>query len=140
MILVAAELTLAFISIGAGMELVGVPSGKSFDLEPLIPYMPFNLHDFSLVGVWLITIYGMLPIVLSVGLWLGKKWSWIGTIGLGAVLVTWIVAEVILFYSFGFTFFYPLIDGIGVLSIVLSYLPSTREYFTSSKARHNYLD
>jgi hypothetical protein len=58
---------------------------------------------------------------------------------LSAVLVTWIVAEVILFYSLGFTFFYPLIGGIGVLTIVLSYLPSTTEY-TSSKARQNLVD
>jgi hypothetical protein len=139
MILVAAELILAFISIGAGMELVRDPSGKSFDLQPLIPYMPFNLHDFAFVGVWLIAVYGVLPIILAAGLWFGKKWAWIGSIGLGAVLVTWIVAEVILFYSFGFTFFYPLIGGIGVLSIVLSYLPATREY-TSFKARHDYVD
>lgn len=140
MILVAAELILAFISISAGIELARDPSGKSFDLQPLIPYMPFNLHDFASVGAWLIAVYGVLPIILAAGLWFGKKWAWIGSIALGAVLVTWIVAEVILFYSFGFTFFYPLIGGIGMLSIVLSYLPATREYFTSFKARHNYVD
>jgi hypothetical protein len=65
----------------------------------------------------------------------GHGWD----LGLAAVLVTWIVAEVFLFYSLGFTFFYPLIGGIGVLTIVLSYLPSTIEY-TSSKARQNLVD
>jgi len=132
-IAVAAELILAYISMGAGVELVRDPSGKAFGLQPLIPYMPFNLHDFVLVGFWLIAIYGVLPIVLAAGLWFGKKWAWVGALSLGAVVVTWIVSEVFLFYSFGFTFFYPLIGGIGVLTIVLSYLPSTREYVSLIK-------
>ena len=129
-IVVAAELVLAYISIGAGMELVRDPSGKVFGLQPLISYMPFNLHDFALVGVWLIVVFGLLPIILAIGLWFGKKWAWLGTPGLGVVVVTWILAEVFLFYSFGFTFFYPLIGGIGVLTIVVSYLPTTREYIS----------
>ncbi len=132
-IAVIVELVLAYISIGAGVELVHDPLGKTFGLQPLIPYMPFNLHNFVLVGVWLIVVYGMLPIILAAGLWFGKKWARLGSICLGAIVVTWILAEVFLFYSFGFTFFYPLIGGIGLATIVLSYLPSTREY-TSSKS------
>src|SRR5690349_15643343 len=103
-IVVMAQLILAYISIGAGVELVHDPSGKAFGLQPLVPYMPFNLHDFSLVGVWLIAVYGILPIILAGGLWFEKKWAWSGALGLGAVVVTWIVSEVFLFYSFGFTF------------------------------------
>lgn len=128
-IAVAAELILAYISIGAGLELLRDPSGKSFGLQPLIPYMPFNLHDFALVGLWLVAIYGMLPIILTAGLWFGKKWAWLGALGLGSVVVTWILAEVFLFYSFGFTFFYPLIGGIGLITIIILYFPSTKEYF-----------
>ena len=75
----AAELILAYISIGAGMELVRYPSGNSFDLQPLIPYLPFNLHDFTLVGVWLVAVYGVLLIILAAGLWFGKKWAWMGS-------------------------------------------------------------
>ena len=52
---------------------------------------------------------------------------------LGAVLVMWRVGEVFMFYSFRFTFFYPLIGGIGLLTILLLYLPSTREYFVKGK-------
>jgi hypothetical protein len=94
----------------------------------MIPYMPFNLHDFFLVGVWLIVVYGSLPIILAAGLWFGKKWSWWGALDLGAVVVTWIVVEMYLFYSFGFTIFYPLIGGIGVLTITVLCLQSSREY------------
>jgi hypothetical protein len=70
----------------------------------------------------------VLAIILAAGLWFGKKWAWTVTLGLGAVLITWILAEVFLFYSFGFTFFYPLIGGIGLLTITVLCLPSTREY------------
>lgn len=133
-ILVAAEILLALTSISGGKILLDEPSGKSMGLQPLIPYLPFNLHDYFLVGVWLVAVYGVLPIILAAGLWFGKKWAWLGALGLGAVVVTWIVSEVFLFYSFGFTFFYPLIGGIGLLTIFLLYLPSTREYI-SPKAR-----
>lgn len=119
----------AFTSIGGGVELLRDPSGKSFGLQPMIPYLPLGLQDFMLVGVWLITTYGVLPLVLAAGLWFGKKWARIAAIGLGAVLITWIVTEILLFYSFGFTFLYPLYAGIGLLTIVILYLPSTREYF-----------
>jgi hypothetical protein len=127
-ILLAALISLAFISIGGGGMLLDDPSGGSMGIQAMIPYMPFNLHDFFLVGVWLIVIYGALPIILAAGLWFGKKWAWLGALGLGAVVVTWILVEVFLFYSFGFTIFYPLIGGIGVLTIAMLCLPSSREY------------
>jgi hypothetical protein len=100
--------------------------------------LPFNLHDFTLVGVWLVAVYGVLLFILAAGLWFGKKWAWMGSRPISSTGHLE-VAEVILFYSLGFTFFYPLIGGIGVLTIVLSYLPSTTEY-TSSKARQNLVD
>jgi len=128
-ILVVLELILAFISIGGGVSLLGDVSGKTLGLQPLIPYLPFNLHDYTLVGVWLIAVYGMLPIILAAGLWLRKKWAWKTALGLGAVLIFWIVAEVFLFYSLGFTYFYPLIGGIGLITVILLYLPSTRDSF-----------
>ena len=128
-ILVAVELILAFISIGGGVTLLADASGKTLGLQPLIPYLPFNLHDFALVGVWLIAVFGVLPIILAAGLWKGKRWAWKVALGLGAVLILWIVAEVFLFYSFGFTYFYPLIGGIGLITVILLYLPSTRVSF-----------
>jgi hypothetical protein len=129
-IAVAALISLAVTSIGGGGILLDDPSGKSMDIQFIVPYLPFNLHDFYLVGVWLIAVFGMLPIVLAAGLWFGKGWAWIGSIGLGAIVVTWILAEIYLFYSFGFVFFYPLVGGIGALTIIALCLPSTKRYFS----------
>lgn len=127
-IAVGGLILLAIASIGGGSVLLDDPSGKSMSIQFLIPYMPFNLQDFFLVGVWLIIVYGMLPVILASGLWFGKKWAWTGAIGLGAIVVAWILVEVFLFYSFGFVFFYPLIGGIGVLIIVALSLRPTKQY------------
>jgi hypothetical protein len=97
----------------------------------MVPYLPFNLQDFALVGVWLIAVFGLLPSILAAGLWFGKKWAWGAALGLGAVLLIWILAEIFLFYSFGFTFFYPLYAGISGLTIIVLNVPSTRHYFDS---------
>ena len=125
---VAAFILLAFSSIGGGIILLDDPSGRSMDIEFIVSYMPFNLHDFYLVGIWLIVVFGAVPIALAAGLWFGKKWAWLGALSLGSVVVTWILAEMYLFYSFGFVFFYPLIGWIGALTIIVMSLPSTRRF------------
>jgi hypothetical protein len=67
-ILVLVELFLAFTAINGGAILLVDPSGTSLGLQSLLSYLPFYLHDFALVGVWLIAVYGVLPIVLAAGL------------------------------------------------------------------------
>ena len=129
---VSSMMLLAFVSIGGGKMLLNDPSGKSMGIQFIVPHLPFDLHDFLLVGIWLVAVFGVVPAILAAGLWFGKKWAWIGTLGLGAVVVAWILSEVGMFYSFGFVFFYPLIGGIGALVIVIMALPSTRQYFRAS--------
>ena len=128
MIAVAALVALAFVSIGGGKMLVDDPSGRSMGIEFMIPHLPLNLQDFFWVGIWLVVVYGVLPLIMAAGLWFGKKWAWSGSLGLGVVVVTWILAEVYLFYAFGFVFFYPLIGGIGLLIIILLSFSATRRY------------
>jgi len=48
-ILVAAELIIVYISIGAGVELLHVPSGKSFDLHLLLFLFSYLYYYLSLV-------------------------------------------------------------------------------------------
>jgi hypothetical protein len=123
------NLFLAFTSIEGGRILLLDPSGTTLGLQPMVPYLPFDMQDFTLVGIWLIAVFGALPIILATGLWFGRKWAWGIGLGLGAVLIMWIIVEVFLFYSFGFTFFYPLYAGIGSLTIIISCLRATREFF-----------
>ena len=130
---IAALILLAITSIGGGKVLLDDPSGESMGIQFIAPHLPFNLHDFLLVGIWLIAVFGVLSVILSVGLLARKNWARIATLGLGIVVVTWILSEVYMFYSFGFVFFYPLIGGIGVLEIITMALPSTRQYFQRVK-------
>jgi hypothetical protein len=126
---VAALVLLALTSIGGGAILLDDPFGRSMGIEFIVPHLPFGLQDFYLVGVWLVAVFGALPIVLAAGLWFGKKWARVGSLCLGGVAIAWILAEMYLFYSFGFVFFYPLIAGIGALTIVVLILPSSRQFF-----------
>lgn len=129
MVAVSTLVLLAFVSVGGGAMLLADPSGSSMGIEFIVPYLPLDLPDFYLVGIWLVAVFGVLPIVLAAGLWFGKKWAWVGSVCLGAIVVTWIFVEIYLFYSFGFVFFYPLIAVMGALTIIALSLPSTKQYF-----------
>ena len=130
-VLVLIEIFLALGAIPSGASLLADPSGRSIwvGLESALQYIPF-LHDFTLVGVWLIAVYGVLPLILAVGLWMQRRWAWRIALVLGAVIIVWILAELVMLYSLGFTFFYPLYGGIGILTIGILYLPSVRRYYT----------
>jgi hypothetical protein len=128
-ITLAALVLLSITSVGGGAILLDDPSGRSMGIESIIQYVPFGLQDFHLVSIWLIVVFGILPPILAAGIWFRKKLAWNGAIGLGAVVMAWILAEVFLFYSLGFVFFYPLIGGIGVIIVAALSLRSTKRYF-----------
>ena len=80
-------------------------------------------------GIFLLIVYGFLPIIIVFGLWNQKKWAWRLTLPLGLVEIAWIATEVILFYNLGFFFFYPIIAGMGVATSALCLLPSVRRFY-----------
>ena len=130
-VLLLVELFVALGGISAGINLLADNSWVSMGLETLLPYLSF-LQDFTLVGMWLTTVYGVLPLILAVGLWMrasAKRWAWFVALVLGAVLIVWILTEVVIFYSLGFTFLYPLYAVIGALTIGVLCLPSVRRYY-----------
>ena len=59
------------------------------------------------MGIWLIAVYGLLPILFDVGLLRRVRLAWLLTLLLGLTVVVWIVVEVVLFYALGFTPLYP---------------------------------
>lgn len=132
MILVPIQLALSLISIPSGALLLLTPDGRSIGAQVILPYLrdkiPF-VQDFTIVGAYLLVVYGFLPIIFSFGLWTQKKWAWTFTLLLGLIEIIWITAEVILFYNLGFIFFYPLIAGIGATTVTLCLLPSVRRFY-----------
>ncbi len=127
--LIAAQALLAFISIIAGVIMLQDPTSSAMGGQSVLSILTRNLpfiHDFGPIGIWLITVYGIFPIINAIGLWGLKRWAWYTSVFLGAVVVTWISIEIPMFYSLGFTFFYPLIGGIGIAILALSLLRPIR--------------
>lgn len=130
--LIAAQALLAVISLIAGLIMFQDPAGSAMGGQSVLSIVTRNLpfiHDFVPIGIWLVTVYGVFPIINAIGLWSLKRWAWYTSVFLGAVVVTWISIEIPMFYSLGFTFFYPLIGGIGVAILGLSLLRSVRRSF-----------
>jgi hypothetical protein len=138
-LLVGMHVLLAFISIPPGVALLEDPSGSSLGIPFVLPTLthavPF-IHDFAPVGIWLVTVYGVLPIVTAVGVWMLKRWACYMSASLGATLATWIGVELVMFSSFGFVIYYPVIGGIGLAILAVSLLPSVRRSLVPLRGVH----
>jgi hypothetical protein len=102
------------------------------------------VNDFLLPGLFLLGVYGVLTLLLMVGLvsrtsprllrfvdgWIGFHWSWAGTVVVGLALVMWIVYEFTIFPDR--TVLQPILIVVGALMIVIPLLPSMRSYFRTT--------
>jgi hypothetical protein len=126
-LLVGMQVLLALIAVPPGVMMLNDPSGSTIGGQSVLPYLtqalPF-IRDFVPIGIWLLTMFGVLPIAVAFGVWRSRRWSWYGSTFLGATVVTWIGIELLLFNSLGFTFWYPLIGGIGLAILALSFAPT----------------
>ena len=130
--LAGVQIAMSVLAIPSGVLLLSDPSGSllggQFVLPRLTATLPF-ITDFTLVGLWLIAVYGVIPAVLTVYLLRQRRWAWRITSILGIVEVVWIGAEVAMFFDLGFTPMYPLIGGIGALTLITAFAPSVREFY-----------
>ena len=69
MLLAAVQAVLAVMAIPSGALFLANPSGSLLGAQFILPYLtkglPF-IHDFVPVGIWLIAVYGVLPILFDV--------------------------------------------------------------------------
>lgn len=109
------------------MELILSPSGKAMGLDhDLLNNTPVG--DFTLVGLYFLAFFGLLPTLAIYGLltrrrwrwtdaankWTGQHWAWTASAAVGVMLLVWIVVELSLL---GF------LSGIGgALQIIMSVL------------------
>jgi hypothetical protein len=122
--LIATEGIFAFMGFASGFVLLFSPSGKVMGVSHLLKNAPVG--DFTLVGLFFVAFYGVLPALAAYGLWTqkrwrwtdvlnewtGQHWAWTASAALGIILIIWIAVEVILL---GF------LDGIGgVLQVVMA--------------------
>jgi hypothetical protein len=144
-LLVAVQAPLAVIAIPSGALFLADPTGRLLAAQFIQPYLTKSLpfiHDFVPVGIWLVAVYGALPIVFDVGLLRRVRLAWLLTIVLGLTVVAWIAVEMALFrrnrvYAVvspdrrgwsdnGFRIFHPFCEEILLTPIV--YTPVLRRH------------
>jgi len=125
--LIAVNGLFAFMGFASGFGLLFSPSGTGMGLSlDLLENTP--VRDFTLVGLFFVAFYGILPTFAAYGLWTrkrwrwtdflnkwtGQHWAWTASVALGVILILWIVVELILL---GF------LSGIGgVLQVAMTFV------------------
>lgn len=131
-------LVLSAVSLPSGALLLSSPDGSAMGAQVILPHLTQQIPiitDFAPVGLFLLVVYGLVPLVLMYGLWTRMKLAWDLTLLLGATEVAWIVAEVVMFYDLGFFVFYPIIVGMGAGTLLLCLLPSVRRFYSHGAER-----
>jgi hypothetical protein len=85
-IVTAIELFFSVLAFPSGYLFVSDPTGGSMGVTFALSFLPI-VKDFFLVGVFLIIAYGVIPLMITYGLWTAKPWAYMVGIALGAVAV-----------------------------------------------------
>ncbi|NAY91338.1 hypothetical protein GTQ34_05345 [Muricauda sp. JGD-17] len=139
-LLIALLIFLAIGAIPSGFSLVMDPSGESIGFPPelldQLQRSPFK--DFLIPGFFLITLFGIFPLLAVYGLivrkekkWMQKMnpykdqhWSWTFSYYSGLLLILWINMQ--LFFGIEFGLLHFAYTMLGILIVFLTHLPSTR--------------
>lgn len=142
-VLMALEVVLAFLGFASGITFLLDPSGGTHGMDTtLLATTP--IRDFTLVGLFFVACYGILPILAIFGLWrlpgwrrtdavnkwTGQNWAWTATAVTGVILIVWIAVEVMLIGSpNGFPRFLQVMMALmGIVILALAMLPGVRTF------------
>ena len=108
-VLIVTEAIFALIGLISGYGMLSDPSGEGMGLpEDLLDDAPIG--DYTLVGLFFVGFYGVLPSVAAYGLWTKKRWRWTDPLNkwtgqhwawtasavLGCILLMWIAVEILI--------------------------------------------
>jgi hypothetical protein len=142
-VLVVLLTILAFLGLYSGASFLLDPSGGTHGVSTsMLEGTPVD--DFTLIGLFFVIAYGILPVMAIYGLWtiprwpwtdpinrwVGQNWAWSATVAIGVILMVWILVEVGHIGSpEGFPRFLQVMMGLlGAVLITLAMQPSTRTY------------
>lgn len=139
--LIGIQAFFALSGFASGFYLFLSPSGKAMGVSHLLEDMPVG--DFTLVGLFFIAFYGVLPSLAAYGLWTKKRWPWTDAINrwtgqlwawtvsaaVGLTLFVWIAVEI---YFLGFLtgsggVLQIAMTALGIVILALNMLPSVRQ-------------
>lgn len=132
-------LYLGFGGLYGGIAMLTDPSGSSLDFAEILPLLP--VPDYTLPGLFLFFILGLLPLFLIYALlacpkwtwaetlfrWSGHHWTWASTLTLGIILVLWLVIEGLLIEFNSPIQYITAVNGF--LIILLVSLPGVRRLY-----------
>lgn len=121
--LIFIEVFIAILGLATGFSLLSDPSGQSIGLDVLKDQIPFQ--SFTLLGLWFIGPYGILPLFLAYGFIKGRLWVWKPAVFLGIVEIIWVIIQIPMV---GRSYLQLFIGLIATASLYLLYHPLTQEY------------
>ncbi len=138
-ILIALLVLLGVGAVPSGFLLVIAPDGHLMQMPlSMLEHSPFS--DFLIPGLILLILLGIYPLVVAYSLWKRPRWrwpdainpfrathwSWAAALAAGAILIIWIIVEMIMLRTV--VFLHALCLGWGVAIVLLTVLPSVRRY------------
>lgn len=122
-VLIIIELFIAVLGVVSGVGLLSDPSGKGMGLDVVKDKIPFQ--SLTLLGLWFLGPYGVLPGVLAYGFYRGRLWAWRPALFLAVVEVAWVLVQIPMV---GRSVLQAVIGFMAVASIFLLYRPSVLGY------------
>ena len=143
MVLIVLEVLLAVLGFASGITFLLDPSGGTHGMDTVV-LETTPIGDFTLVGLFFVACYGILPILAIYGLWklprwrwtdavnkwTGQNWAWTATAATGVILILWIAVEIMLIGSpndFAL-FLQVMMTLLGIAFLGLAMLPRVRAY------------
>lgn len=140
-VLIATQIIFTILGFASAFMLLYSPSGKAIGLSlDLLDNTPID--DFTLVGLFFLAFYGVLPALAAYGLvtrkrwqwtdainkWTDQHWSWTASLAVGIVILLWIALELALlgFLSGIGGVLQVAMAIIGLWIVALSMLPGVR--------------
>ena len=112
-----------------GVMLIQDPSGVQTGMDFILPYLP--LTDYTLLAMWFITGYGLLPLYITYAFYAAKPFARSLALGLASFEVIWILVQIVLLSELGIHPMQPLILGQALLTAFLLTRSSVVNYFKS---------
>ncbi|GBD93076.1 hypothetical protein BMS3Abin05_00659 [bacterium BMS3Abin05] len=124
------------------MAMLTDPTGGSLQMTEILPLLP--VPDYTLAGLFLLSLMGPVPLFLIYALSARPNWTWAetlsrrsgqyrawtGTLALGVLLAVWLVVQGLLI---GFKWPIQYVTAVnGFLIILLALVPGTRRFYAKS--------
>jgi hypothetical protein len=122
-VLIVIELFIAALGIASGIGLISDPSGKGMGLDVLKDKIPFQ--NLTLLGLWFMGPYGLLPAALAYGFYKGRLWAWKPALYLAIIEVIWVLVQIPMV---GRSVLQAVIGSIALATIYFLYRPSVRSH------------